>query len=47
MLEAARALDDDGKAADADKLLTKLMKDTPADSPWHAAAKERLGKRKK
>ncbi len=47
VLEAARALDDDGKPADADKLLNKLVKDTPPDSQWHKAAKERLDKRKK
>lgn len=46
-LEAARALDADGKAADADKLLAKLLTAVPADSEWAKAAKERLEKRPK
>ncbi len=47
LLEAARAFELDGKPTDAEKLLNKVIKDTPADSDWHKAAKERLGKLKK
>ncbi len=46
-LEAARAFEEDKKPEQAEKLLTKLMKDNPAESEWHKAAKERLGKLKK
>lgn len=45
-LEAARAFEADGKPADAVKVLTRVLKDTPADGDWHNAAKERLGKLK-
>lgn len=47
VLEAARAFEEDKKPEQAEKLLAKLMKDTPPDSEWHKAAKERLGKLKK
>ncbi len=47
VLEAARAFEDDKKPEQAEKLLAKLMKDTPVDSEWHQAAKERLAKLKK
>ena len=47
LLEAARAFELDGKPTDAEKLLNKVVKDTPAESDWHKAAKERLGKFKK
>jgi TolA-binding protein len=47
ILEAARAFEDDKQSEQAKRLLTKLMKDTPADSEWHKAAKDRLGKLKK
>ena len=46
-LEAARAFEADGKPADAEKVLTRVLKDAPADGEWHKAAKERLGKMKK
>lgn len=46
-LEAARAFEADDKPTDAEKLLNKVIKDAPADSEWHKAAKERLGKLKK
>lgn len=47
LLEAARAFELDGKPTDAEKLLNKVIKDTPAESDWHKAAKDRLGKLKK
>lgn len=47
LLEAARAFEEDKKPTDAEKLLNKVVKDTPAESEWHKAAKERLGKLKK
>ena len=47
VLEAARAFEEDKKPAEAEKHLAKLMKDNPAESEWHKAAKERLGKLKK
>ena len=46
-LEAARAFEEDKKVDQAEKLLNKLIKDNPAESEWHKAAKERLGKLKK
>ncbi len=46
-LEAARAFEEDKKPDLAAKLLNKLIKDNPAESEWHKAAKERLGKLKK
>ena len=46
-LEAARAFEEDKKPDQAAKLLNKLIKDNPAESEWHKAAKERLGKLKK
>ena len=47
ILEACRAFEEDKKPEQAIKLLTKLVKDTPANSEWHKAAKERLEKLKK
>lgn len=44
-LEAARALAEDGKPADAEKLLQKVIDDAPKDSEWAKLAKERLGKK--
>ena len=44
VMEAAAAMEEDKKPAEAEKLLTKLLKDTPPDSDWHRAAKERLAK---
>ncbi|MCU0705964.1 MAG: tetratricopeptide repeat protein, partial [Fimbriiglobus sp.] len=41
LLEAARAFEEDKKPTDAEKVLNKLVKDAPADSEWHKAAKER------
>jgi TolA-binding protein len=46
-LEAARAFADDGKPAEAERVLAKLLKDAPKDSEWAKAAAERLGKLKK
>ena len=45
-LEAARAFEEDKKPAEAEKLLAKVLKDAPAESDWHKAAKERLEKLK-
>ena len=44
VLEAARALAEDRKPDQAERLLRKLLKDAPADSEWSKAAKERLEK---
>lgn len=46
-LSAAQAQADDGKPADAERVLRKVLKDAPKDSEWAKAAAERLGKLKK
>ncbi len=46
-LEAARALAEDKKPAEAEKLLRKLLADAPKGSEWAKAAQERLEKLKK
>ena len=46
-LEAARAYVADGKPAEADKLLQKVLSDSPKDSEWAKAAQERLKELKK
>ncbi len=46
-LSAALAQAEDGKPADAERVLRKLLKDAPKDSEWAKAAQERLEKLKK
>lgn len=45
LVEHARVLIADGKPAEAAKLLEKVTKDAPADSPWAKTAKELAGKK--
>lgn len=45
LVEHARALQAEGKPAEAAKLLDKVAADAPADSPWAKAAKELAGKK--
>ena len=44
LVEHARALAAEGKPAEAAKLLEKVTKDAPADSPWAKSAKELAAK---
>ncbi|MDW8241730.1 MAG: tetratricopeptide repeat protein [Thermogemmata sp.] len=44
LLEQARALTELKKPAEASKVLERVLQEAPKDSPWAAAARERLGK---
>jgi TolA-binding protein len=47
VLEAARAYEEAKQPADAERILTKLLKDAPAGSGWAKSAKDRLEKLRK